>query len=88
MTGVLICMRLRNMHRRHPAQVEGVCAICGYKVGIYPASQAALKRMPDLVIQCIDCTPANPAEMTPTARTLSEFIGEISQSQPAKEPKE
>ena len=36
---ILVVMRLAEMRRIHPAQIESVCDGCGQKVGIYPSGQ-------------------------------------------------
>lgn len=41
----LICMRLADMHRVHPDQIESKCERCGEAVGIYPSGQSVLFRM-------------------------------------------
>jgi hypothetical protein len=48
-------MRLADMHRVHPKQIEQDCPGCGAVCGIYPSGQAAMRRDPSLEIMCSDC---------------------------------
>ena len=38
----LYVMRLANMHRVHPDQIEDKCGECGEVVGIYPSGQRVM----------------------------------------------
>lgn len=51
-------MRLKDMQRVHPEQIENKCASCGEVVGIYPSGQALLKAYPDKIeLVCQVCRP-------------------------------
>lgn len=54
---ILICMRLADMHRVHPDQIEGKCSRCGEVVGIYPSGQRVLKAYPpgEVELECQIC---------------------------------
>ena len=52
----LIVMRLVDMYKRHPKQInDRVCSRCGAAVGIYPSGQEALAKDPELQIVCFYC---------------------------------
>ncbi len=51
----LLCMRLADMIRVHPKQIQGRCAVCDEVVGIYPSGQRVLKERPDVRIVCNVC---------------------------------
>lgn len=59
---ILICMRLANMHRVHPQQVEDKCRRCGEVIGIYPSGQLAMKMAAEagdtMVLECEVCSAA------------------------------
>lgn len=65
----LVVMRLVDMHRVHPRQIERPCAKCGEVVGIYPSGQAAIRREPDIEIVCNHCHPIgdDPIRLAPGA---------------------
>lgn len=57
---ILICMRLDNMRRVHPQQVEDRCRRCGEVIGIYPSGQLAIKMAAEagdtMVLECEVCS--------------------------------
>lgn len=59
---ILICMRLANMHRVHPQQVEDRCRRCGEVIGIYPSGQLAMKMAAEagdtIILECEVCSAA------------------------------
>lgn len=53
---ILTVMRLKDMARVHPEQIESKCARCGYVVGIYPSGQRMLAFFgDDIEIVCQAC---------------------------------
>jgi hypothetical protein len=57
---VLIVMRLAEMWRVHPDQIEDVCCRCKHVVGIFPSGQAVINHYDgDVEIVCSHC--ASPA---------------------------
>lgn len=52
---VLIVMRLAEMKRVHPRQIELVCDRCGERVGIYPSGQRIIMAQPKTVVLCNYC---------------------------------
>lgn len=56
----LFVMRLADMERVHPDQIEDKCGLCGEVVGIYPSGQRVIlqqgRKYVDLV--CHVCAPA------------------------------
>jgi hypothetical protein len=61
----LITMRLADMRRVHPGQIEGRCAKCNHVVGIYPSGQRAMRENPGIVVVCQVCR--SPADITALA---------------------
>ena len=53
---ILVVMRLAEMRRIHPAQIESVCDGCGQKVGIYPSGQNIIAADPRTRVLCNHCT--------------------------------
>ena len=51
----LIVMRLKDMKRVHPDQIEATCSKCNEVVGVYPSGQRLMKEMPDIVLVCQVC---------------------------------
>jgi hypothetical protein len=52
----LVVMRLKDMHRRHPDQINSKkCSVCNTRVGIYPSGQRALQKNFNLKIICQVC---------------------------------
>ena len=51
----LVCMRLADMTRAHPEQIEDKCSKCGETVGIYPSGQRILAQKPGTRIVCHIC---------------------------------
>jgi hypothetical protein len=65
---ILICMRLADMVRVHPEQIERNCARCDAVVGIYPSGQIVLQECPAVEIVCHRCrTPGRPSALAPGA---------------------
>lgn len=56
---ILLVMRLANMRRVHPKQIQAICSQCKEPVGIYPSGQQALARFPNIPIICFECRPQN-----------------------------
>jgi hypothetical protein len=64
----LICVRLANMKRVHPDQIETACSQCGHIVGVYPSGQALMRQYPDINIICEVCRqPGESARLAPGA---------------------
>ena len=84
--GVLVAMRLEDMHVVHPMQDNTrSCVRCRHIVGIYPSGQAALKRWPRLEIQCARCAEPTALDLgIPAAQTYQEFLAEKRDSKPAR----
>lgn len=56
----LVCMRLIDMTRMHPAQDDShACSRCGHRVGVYPTGQRALEAHPRMKILCVHCAMAD-----------------------------
>jgi hypothetical protein len=51
----LIVMRLADMHRVHPDQIEAKCSQCGEVVGVYPSGQRVMREMPGIKLVCQVC---------------------------------
>ena len=51
----LVVMRLTEMARVHPRQIESVCDDCGERVGIYPSGQRVIMREPGTRVLCNYC---------------------------------
>jgi hypothetical protein len=65
----LIVMRLADMKRVHPEQVEAQCSKCGEVVGVYPSGQQVMRDYPDTKLICQVCkTPGESAVLAPGAR--------------------
>ena len=65
---VLIVMRLADMKRVHPEQIERTCSKCGHVVAVYPSGQKAMKDYPDIQLICQVCrTPNEKASLAPGA---------------------
>ena len=69
MSGVeLIVMRLADMTRVHPDQIEAKCSGCGHVVAVYPSGQQVMKRYPDVRLTCQICkTPGANSALAPGA---------------------
>jgi hypothetical protein len=80
---ILIVMRLANMHRVHPKQIESVCARCGHVVAIYPSGQTALRHFgaENVEIVCEVCHFPGP-----DAVALPGVVEESRESKPKREP--
>jgi hypothetical protein len=78
MQNQLIVMRLIDMHRMHPQQINNhVCSKCKQKVGIYPSGQKILKKQPDLEIVCSRCVDISEKILSqPAAASFHEVIEE------------
>lgn len=68
---MLICMRLTEMHRVHPDQIEDKCSKCGETVGIYPSGQRVLKEVKNIAIFCNHCANPDYATLAPGAESES-----------------
>jgi hypothetical protein len=78
-------MRLSEMTRHHPAQIERVCSECGEIVGIYPSGQNVLKHNPNTKIICSKCITVPSSNFNETilnypAAPLDEIIKESKES--------
>lgn len=51
----LVCMRLADMTRVHPRQIERPCSRCGAICGVYPSGQNVLRNHPLAKIVCQRC---------------------------------
>ena len=72
--GVLVAMRLEDMHVVHPMQDNTrSCVRCRHVVGIYPSGQAALKRWPRLEIQCARCAADRSTSESPPPEAAKSF---------------
>lgn len=68
MTIELTVMRLADMKRVHPKQIEATCARCGHVVAVYPSGQQIMKQYPTVVLVCQVCKEPGPdAELAPGA---------------------
>jgi hypothetical protein len=68
MTPVLLVMRLADMTRVHPDQIEGTCAQCGHIVAIFPSGQRLMKNHPDTRLMCQVCQkPGKRSKLAPGA---------------------
>ena len=79
----LVCMRLADMFNMHPEQDSSrVCALCKKPVGIYPSSQAQLRRDPSIEIVCSRCALKNiqPGDEARPAGDLDAIIQEMRDS--------
>jgi hypothetical protein len=65
---VLIVMRLADMKRVHPEQIESKCSRCRHVVGVYPSGQQAMRDYPGIQLVCQVCqTPGPAAKLAPGA---------------------
>lgn len=65
---VLVVMRLAEMRRVHPRQIESVCDGCGAKVGIFPSGQRIIAADPRTRVLCSHCSdPATATGLAPGA---------------------
>jgi hypothetical protein len=65
---VLLAMRLADMTRVHPDQIEGTCAQCGHVVAIFPSGQRLMKDRPDTRLMCQVCQqPTKDTKLAPGA---------------------
>ena len=51
----LLVMRLKDMTRVHPDQIEARCSKCNEVVGVYPSGQRLMKEIPDITLVCQVC---------------------------------
>lgn len=51
----LIVMRLADMKRVHPKQIEARCSKCNEIVGVYPSGQQVMRDYPAVVLVCQVC---------------------------------
>jgi hypothetical protein len=58
----MIVMRLADMKRVHPDQIEARCAKCNEMVAVYPSGQKAMRLIPDIRLVCQVCR--DPADVT------------------------
>ena len=64
----LIVMRLADMERVHPEQIEAKCAKCGEVVAVYPSGQRVMREVPDIELVCQVCMkPAKVSLLAPGA---------------------
>ncbi|MET3995059.1 hypothetical protein ABID65_006725 [Bradyrhizobium sp. S3.9.2] len=69
MTMELIVMRLADMKRVHPKQIEATCSACGHVVGVYPSGQRIMAQYPEIKLVCQVCKqPGTDAQLAPGAR--------------------
>lgn len=82
----LVCMRLVDMARIHPAQDNShVCLKCGERVGIYPTGQIALQEHPEASIICAPCAKAQAASgaVAVPAGSFDQILREVRESKDA-----
>jgi hypothetical protein len=59
MSAILIVMRLADMTRVHPDQIESKCSECGHVVAVYPSGQQIMKAHPEVALVCQVCRTPN-----------------------------
>jgi hypothetical protein len=65
---VLLVMRLADMTRVHPDQIEGNCMRCGHVVAIFPSGQRLMKDRPATRLVCQVCQkPTKTTKLAPGA---------------------
>jgi len=69
----LLVMRLADMVRVHPNQIESTCPNCGETVGIYPSGQQMLQENPELEIVCQKCVGGPMLVPAPSTQILEEM---------------
>ena len=70
----LIVMRLKDMVRVHPQQVESKCERCGEVVAIYPSGQKLLRIYPGKIeVVCNVCRPGADATILAPGAELEPF---------------
>lgn len=75
----LVCTRLIDMTRMHPAQDNShACSRCGRRVGVYPTGQRALQAYPRMKILCAPCADADmkPDDINGPAGSIEDIIKE------------
>lgn len=64
----LLVMRLADMHRVHPRQIEAKCSRCGHVVAVYPSGQEVMRTYPEVRLVCQVCkVPGPSAALAPGA---------------------
>lgn len=64
----LIVMRLADMKRVHPKQIESTCSGCGHVVAVYPSGQEIMHGNKHVKLICNVCrTPGPAAALAPGA---------------------
>ena len=51
----LLVMRLADMKRVHPKQIEATCSKCGEIVAVYPSGQQIMRDNPGIKLICQEC---------------------------------
>jgi hypothetical protein len=70
----LIVMRLKDMTRVHPQQIEAECARCHALVAVYPSGQNIMKRYPGHIeLVCQICRPADGTQILAPGAELEPF---------------
>jgi hypothetical protein len=64
----LVCMRLADMTRVHPRQIERPCSRCGETCAVYPSGQNTLREYPEAKVVCQRCAEADPVADNVRAR--------------------
>ena len=65
----LLVMRLADMARVHPDQIESRCQTCHHRVGVFPSGQQVMREYPDVKLVCQVCkSPGRGAQLAPGAR--------------------
>jgi hypothetical protein len=77
---VLVTMRLADMSKMHPHQIERVCSKCSEAVGVYPTGQRALKKHRKMKIICSVCTTYKPGDKAMPAGPIDKIIQEMHDS--------
>jgi hypothetical protein len=48
----LVVMRLKDMVRVHPDQIEAKCSRCNEVVAVFPSGQRVMKEVPGVKLMC------------------------------------
>jgi len=51
----LLVMRLKDMKRVHPDQIEAQCSKCAEVVAVYPSGQRIMRDNPGIKLICQEC---------------------------------
>jgi hypothetical protein len=76
----LVVMRLKDMWKMHPDQVEATCSKCDAGVGVYPSGQRVLQANPQAKIICAPCAKPKTGDERRPAGSWDEIKREIAES--------